>query len=295
VAGFTRVVIGFLRSVFHLAEAASIGGKHKALRAPDAGLDPKTQLLQSGPDFQAEAAFTRVDQDGDGRAGGEILRYLSKRCFDGLNCVLPHDQADRVLPLWNAAGCGCGYADESAPPEPKIQFHTIAAGGDGAMKSGQARESDHGVDDLLTIGNGIGLNHLALLRRLFDLSCDAPCAGGWEGELAARIELDFTRQLDDCFGVMTVLEKRLFEGLRAVDEQAAIETVLFLGDPVAAPVLADKDDCRCRAARGRFDELHVRCPSVSEVRALPRPRTFRRFVLRVQMVRWLWSAGGRLD
>jgi hypothetical protein len=41
---------------------------------------------------------------------------------------------------------------------------------------------------------------------------------------------------------MTVLEKRVFDGLRAVDEQAAIETVLFLGDPVAATVLADKDD-----------------------------------------------------
>jgi hypothetical protein len=30
--------------------------------------------------------------------------------------------------------------------------------------------------------------------------------------------------------------------LRTVDEQAAIETVLLLGDPLAAPVPADKND-----------------------------------------------------
>ena len=102
-------------------------------------------------------------------------------------------------------------------------------------------------------------------------------------ELAARVELDFARQLDDCFGVMTVLEKRVFDGLRAVDEQAAIETVLFLGDPVAATVLADKDDGGCRAARWRFDELHVKYPSVGEVRVPPKPRTFRRCVLGVRM------------
>jgi hypothetical protein len=63
---------------------------------------------------------------------------------------------------------------------------------------------------------------------------------------------------------MAVLEQRVLDGLRAVDEQAAIETVLFLGDPVAAAVLANKDDCRCRATRWRFDELHVGIPSVDE-------------------------------
>src|SRR5450432_1514787 len=82
--------------------------------------------------------------------------------------------------------------------------------------------------------------------------------------LAAHVEFDFARQLDDGFGVMAVLEQRVFDGLRAVDEQAAIETVLFLGDPVAAAVLADKDDGRCRAARWRFDELHVSGPSGGE-------------------------------
>jgi hypothetical protein len=63
---------------------------------------------------------------------------------------------------------------------------------------------------------------------------------------------------------MAILEQRVFDGLRAVDEQAAIETVLFLGNPVAAPVLANKDDCRCRTTRRRFDELHVDVPSVDE-------------------------------
>ena len=84
------------------------------------------------------------------------------------------------------------------------------------------------------------------------------------GELAAHVELDFARQLDDCFRVMAILEQGVLDGLRAVDEQAAIETVLFLDDPVAALVLANKDDCRCRITRWRFDELHVDVPSVDE-------------------------------
>jgi len=113
------------------------------------------------------------------------------------------------------------------------------------------------------------LNHLALSERwLFGGSCDAPCAGGLYviggGELAAHVELDFARQLDDCFRVMAILEQGVLDGLRAVDEQAAIETVLFLDDPVAALVLANKDDCRCRITRWRFDELHVDVPSVDE-------------------------------
>src|SRR5450631_3357326 len=96
------------------------------------------------------------------------------------------------------------------------------------------------------------------------LSCDAPRAGGGcaigGGALAAHVEFDFARQLDDGFGMMVVLEQRVFDGLRAVDEQAAIEAVLFLGDPVAAAVLADKDDGGGRTARWRFDELHVGIP-----------------------------------
>ena len=57
------------------------------------------------------------------------------------------------------------------------------------------------------------------------MSCDAPRDGGGEGKLAADVELDFSRQLDDGFGMMSVLEERVFDGLRAADEQAAIETL----------------------------------------------------------------------
>src|SRR5450631_2913275 len=99
-------------------------------------------------------------------------------------------------------------------------------------------------------------------------TCGAPRAGGRHviggGALAAHVEFDFARQLDDGFRVTAVLEQRVFDGLRAVDKQAAIEAVLFLGDPVAAAVLANKDDGRSRAARWRFDELHVSSPSGGE-------------------------------
>jgi hypothetical protein len=57
--------------------------------------------------------------------------------------------------------------------------------------------------------------------------------------------------------MLAVLEQRVFDGLGAIDEQAAIKAVLLLGDPLAALVAADEDDGRCRAARGRFDEFHV--------------------------------------
>jgi hypothetical protein len=87
------------------------------------------------------------------------------------------------------------------------------------------------------------------------------------GELAAHVEFDFAGQLNDGFGVMAVLEQRVFDGLRAVDEQAAVKAVLFLGDPVAAAVPADKDDAGWRTARWRFDELHVGIPSEGESRA----------------------------
>src|SRR5258705_8531 len=84
------------------------------------------------------------------------------------------------------------------------------------------------------------------------------------GDIRVRAASIAASEFDDCFGVMAVLEQRVLDGLRAADEQAAIETVLFLGDPVAAAVFADEDDRRCRAARWRFDELHVGVPSMGE-------------------------------
>jgi hypothetical protein len=97
-----------------------IGGKHKALLAPDARLDPKAHLLQPGPDFEAEAAFARIDQNGDRRAGAEELRYFAKRGLDGPKRVLSRNQPDRVLSLGNAAGRGGRDANETAPPKCKV-------------------------------------------------------------------------------------------------------------------------------------------------------------------------------
>ena len=60
--------------------------------------------------------------------------------------------------------------------------------------------------------------------------------------VTAHVELDFARDFDDGFGMMAVLEQRVFERLRAADEQAAKQAVLFLGDPVATVIPADEDD-----------------------------------------------------
>src|SRR5262249_20779069 len=79
--------------------------------------------------------------------------------------------------------------------------------------------------------------------------------------MAAHIELDFARQLDDGFGMVAVFRERVFDGLGAIDEQAAIEAVLFLGHPLTFVVPADEDKRESsRAARGRLDEFHVRGP-----------------------------------
>jgi hypothetical protein len=74
------------------------------------------------------------------------------------------------------------------------------------------------------------------------------------------VELDFARQFDDGLRVMAVLEQRVFEGLGTIEEQSSIETVLLPDNPVAAAILADKDDGGRRAARWRFDEFHFDIP-----------------------------------
>src|SRR5882757_5461189 len=102
-------------------------------------------------------------------------------------------------------------------------------------------------------------------RRLRDAPDGADVAGHGRG---AHVEFDFARQVDDVFGMVAVLEQGVFDGLRMADEQAAIKTVLFLGDPLAAPVPADEDDSRGRATRWRFNELHVGIPSCGEQRDL---------------------------
>lgn len=86
--------------------------------------------------------------------------------------------------------------------------------------------------------------------------------------VATHVEFDFAGEFEDGSRMTTVLEQRILDGFLAADEQAAEQTVLFLGDPLATAVPANEDDCRCCAARWwRFDELHVSVPSGGESRA----------------------------
>ena len=172
--------------------------------------------------------------------GAEEMRDLGKSCFDGGKRVMSRDQADRVLRARDAAGRGGGDPDKSAPSQRQIELQAVVACEDGAIEIGQAGEVDHGIDDLFPVRGG--MTHLALLddgRSIFHATRRAAAAGG---KLLAHVEFDLARQFDDGFGMMAVLEQRVFDGLGAADEQAAIEAALFLGDPLAAFVLADEDD-----------------------------------------------------
>ena len=78
------------------------------------------------------------------------------------------------------------------------------------------------------------------------------------GRESLDVEFYFARHFDYRFGMTAVLEQRVFDGLGASDEQAAVEAVLLLGDPFALAIAADEDEGQCGgAARGRFGELHV--------------------------------------
>src|SRR4051794_34791725 len=88
------------------------------------------------------------------------------------------------------------------------------------------------------------------------------------GRRAAHVEFDVARQLDDGLRVMAIFEQPVFERLGAIDEQAAIEAVLLLGDPLATPVPADKNNGGRSTTRWRFDEFHVGIPSRDEVGGL---------------------------
>jgi hypothetical protein len=72
-----------------------------------------------------------------------------------------------------------------------------------------------------------------------------------------HVQLDFMSQFDDGFPTMVIFEQRIAQRFAAVDEQATIETILMLDDPMAPAVLAYEDDRRCRTVRWRFDKLHV--------------------------------------
>ena len=113
---------------------------------------------------------------------------------------------------------------------------------------------------------------------------------------AADIKLDLAWQFHDRFGMMSVFKESVFQRLGAIDEQSAIEAMLFLGDPVAAAVPADKRNGRCKVARGRFDEFHVGIPFHDEASRFPVVRTFRCCwwdgMQRLDAGRWLDSCPG---
>jgi hypothetical protein len=123
--------------------------------------------------------------------------------------------------------------------------------------------SDAGGSD----GKGSDAATIRSIRSSLAISGFLAAAAGSGATGTAGIEFDFARQFDDGLPVTAVLEQRLFDRLRPVDEQAAIKAVLLLRDPVAAFVPANKDDGRYRAARWRFNELHVSDPCCGEQRA----------------------------
>jgi hypothetical protein len=74
---------------------------------------------------------------------------------------------------------------------------------------------------------------------------------------AGQIELENSGYHDDRLGPISIFEQRVAERLGAVDEQATATMLLILHDPVAAAVLADKEEGRSR--RGRFLLAHDTC------------------------------------
>jgi hypothetical protein len=70
----------------------------------------------------------------------------------------------------------------------------------------------------------------------------------------AHIELEHAGNHNDGLGSVSILEKGEPECFGAVDEQATAKVLLVLDNPVAAAVLADKEEGRSRARsrRGRF-------------------------------------------
>jgi hypothetical protein len=84
VTGFAKGVIGFHAAFSIWPKLCRYAESTRPWWHLTPRLDPETHLLQPGSDFQAEAAFARVDQDGNGRAGAEKLRNLGEGRLDGL-------------------------------------------------------------------------------------------------------------------------------------------------------------------------------------------------------------------
>jgi hypothetical protein len=147
-------------------------------------------------------------------------------------------------------------AEEPASPEVKIDFSTVAASDNDAMQIGWTCKVDHRSDNLFACEVRGWLKHCDLLNnRVWDgpsrdpsleqalgvgssVACDD---GGGRISPAAHIELEHVRCCHDGLGMVAILKKCVSYGFGAVDEQAAKEAVLFLCNPVASAVLADKN------------------------------------------------------
>jgi hypothetical protein len=86
---------------------------------------------------------------------------------------------------------------------------------------------------------------------------------------AVHVEFEHTGHHDHRLRAVPVLEHGVFESFGTVDEQATVEAVLVLDDPVATPVLADQEERGAwriwitRATRrGRFAFAHDTSPLV---------------------------------
>lgn len=167
-----------------------------------------------------------------------------------------------MLSAGSAAGRGGRGTDEPAAVKGPMNSETISASNDDPVRLRQTRKVDHGVDKLLLCGSAIGLGHHDALNgrqaglRSSALKCVVGthrCAIGSEGT-AVQAEFKNVRRVNNGLWTVAVFKEREFNGCGSVDEQAAEQAALFLGDPVATAVLADQDDVG--AARWRFGLFH---------------------------------------
>src|ERR1700730_18271713 len=104
-----------------------------------------------------------------------------------------------------------------------MEFQGAAAGDDSALQERQPRKPDHCLENLRLIRRGMKLNHGALLNDVRRIT-KAPSG---RQVPAADIKLDLARQFHDRFGMMSVFKESVFQRLGAINEQSAIEAMLF--------------------------------------------------------------------
>lgn len=167
-----------------------------------------------------------------------------------------------MLSAGSAAGRGGRGMDESAAVQGQMNPGTISARDDDPVRPRQTREVDHGSDQLLLRSSAIVLGHHDAFNgrqaglRSSALKCVVGthrCAIGSEGT-AVQAEFKNAGCVNNGLWMVAVFKEREFNGCGSVDEQAAEQAALFLGDPVATAVLADQDDVG--AARWWFGLFH---------------------------------------